>query len=118
MFSEAIICGDFNFDNKQIEETVVYKAANYEDVISQFVSNVAFTMFKTPRHPAWRPDKILLKSSGGLRVLDGFIWGKFATPYFKQRQEDPELIEKDGIVRTPSDHLAVACDFKVQVPEH
>ena len=82
-------------------------------MLSKFVKEKAFTIYKTSKSPAVRFDKILLSKAGSaLEPVNGFICGNFATPMFAGRNEGPELVEKDDLVRTPSDHLAVVADFK------
>jgi endonuclease/exonuclease/phosphatase family metal-dependent hydrolase len=107
---DVIICGDFNFDNSSKQEAEVYENVGYEDVMSRYVDSEAFTMFKTTQFPPWRPDKILHKGAQ-LKPVNGFICGKFATPTFKEKGEAAALVEKDDLVRTPSDHLSVVADF-------
>lgn len=111
--TEAIVCGDFNFDNSSKAEARVYQDAGYEDVLCKYFPDSApwsFTRYKTPTKCAARFDKILLKSKEILPIA-GQICGKFSTPLFEQRNEHPELISQDGLVRTPSDHCCVIADF-------
>ena len=107
---DFIICGDFNFDNSSNLEAEVFQQAGYQDVMSRYLDDKAFTMYKTKRFPPWRPDKILHKGAL-LNPLNAFICGNFATPSFSAKNEAPDLIEQDNLVRTPSDHLSVVADF-------
>jgi len=88
---EVILCGDFNFDNSWKHESEVFQNNNYVDTFNKFVpehGQDSFTMFKSPRYSAWRPDKILYRSvnadkqNSSIEPIDGFIGGKFTTPYF------------------------------------
>jgi hypothetical protein len=71
---DFIVCGDYNFDNSVKHEAEVFAKAGYEDVMSRYVADVAFTMFRTKRFPPWRPDKILYKGAQ-LKPTNGFICG-------------------------------------------
>lgn len=64
--------GDFNFDNPEedvnISSKYIYsnklKDGNYEDVWKILKpEDLGKTMKKTNRFPAWRPDRVILKSS-------------------------------------------------------
>jgi endonuclease/exonuclease/phosphatase family metal-dependent hydrolase len=108
---DAIVCGDFNFDNSWPKEPEVFKSAGYEDIISQF-DDQGFTMFPSGKFKAWRPDKILHKGTV-MTAVDAHICGNFSSPLFAAKGEKPEKITHDGMVRTPSDHMAVIGDFKL-----
>ena len=67
-------------------------------------------MLKTPQYAPWRPDKILYKAQN-IGVVDTQIVGNFTIPFYVQKGETMQMIEKDGLVRTPSDHMCIITDF-------
>ena len=110
---ETLLVGDFNFDNSKTSETNIYSKAGYEDQLTLAgipdTGPGSFTKFKTPKQKASRPDKILYNGQQ-MQLMAAQIGGKFSTPFYKD--EKCEMVEKDGLVRTPSDHLCVLADFK------
>lgn len=112
----SIIAGDFNFsDGWQQDKSIV----EYYDLwkvgkrhlskwATQQMRLTGFTMPKTTQFPSCRPDHIIIKSKNKMQNADKNeieIIGDFTvTPYSDQVFR---LIEKDGIVRTPSDHFGL-----------
>ena len=84
----------------------------FKDVLMDFNPD-ALSMHKTPKFSPWRPDKICMSVASEKRVkpISTQICGNFATLEFPG--ENPLQINEDGIVRTPSDHLAVIADFEL-----
>ena len=83
------------------------------------------TMLKSPRFRAWRPDKVVTQiKPNELKCLDpkkhhwkvikAEIVGKEVVPSFKGKNESPSLVEKDGVVRTPSDHFGIVVDLRYE----
>lgn len=61
-----MLMGDFNFDNKSESENIDEK---YKDIwvdMNDMTMNGGHTMKKNKQWPAWRPDKMVLKSVNGL----------------------------------------------------
>ena len=96
----SILMGDFNFDPKSSEEKNI--DLNYKDLWRNLDLN--FTMPKNSFFNSWRPDRIILKSN----YWEGnkcFCVGRFCIErYFGNNFLE---IEKDGVVRTPSDHFGI-----------
>lgn len=112
MFEDAILMGDFNFDSSWTKEQAVIDKG-FDDIYLALHAGVeTFTMPKTPRFGAWRPDKVLLKRSACWVAKHIKVIGKFSIPTFKE--EDPMLIVSDGRVRTPSDHYGLYAVFKLK----
>jgi hypothetical protein len=61
----AILVGDFNFDSSWKAEEKVLTENGFADVLPEFIEKEAFSMYKTPRFPPWRPDKITIKQAEG-----------------------------------------------------
>ena len=57
----AIIVGDYNFDSKMREEEKVISESNMRDIVHDFFDETSFSMMKTKRFSAWRPDKMVCK---------------------------------------------------------
>ena len=73
------------------------------------VPPTAFTMHKSKRYPAWRPDKVVMqddsRSEKYWKCTKAKIVGNQATAEFAG--EDPAQVASDGIIRTPSDHFGI-----------
>ena len=122
----SIILGDFNFDNqKEYEQNIT--AHGFVDIIKEKFQTLLqdekfdFTMHKSPRFPSWRPDKIIVpvvseeatkSQQFSIEAVDCQKVGTFALPPYEQ--EDPEWVADDGVVRTPSDHMALIGDFQLK----
>lgn len=73
-------------------------------------------MLKNKHETTWRPDKIIAPSSMlEWQATSIKIVGKFSIPTFSK--DAPELLEQDGQVRTPSDHLALLATFALRKPD-
>ena len=85
-----------------------------------FVDRSEWSMPKTKRFPAWRPDKVVtLEYDQGKKhwhCVKAEIIGKRPTSYFAELGQDIMEIEKDKIVRTPSDHMGIVADFELRKP--
>lgn len=57
---QSIVVGDYNFDNSWTKEYQVIIDNGFHDVLTDFISSSAHTMYKTKRFKAWRPDKICI----------------------------------------------------------
>mmetsp|Transcript_5767 Transcript_5767/g.7787 ORF Transcript_5767/g.7787 Transcript_5767/m.7787 type:complete len:83 (+) Transcript_5767:797-1045(+) len=75
-------------------------------------------MYSTPRFPAWRPDKIVMEqqTSGASerpswKCASVEIIGADSRPLFAQKGEQAQMIEQDGVVRTPSDHMGIVAEL-------
>ena len=55
----SVIVGDYNFDSSWKAEESVITDNGFEDIVHKFIDCKKETMLKTPRFPAWRPDKIV-----------------------------------------------------------
>lgn len=77
------------------------------DIVGNFHGDDAFTMYKTKRYPAWRPDKIVTKVVQPLKPIAVQICGN----YNYISNDAPSEIQNDNYVRTPSDHLCLIADF-------
>ena len=122
----CIVLGDFNFDNrKELESNI--QAFDFEDVIkTQFEADenintfedFSFSMPKTNQFSKWRPDKVCMPTLSEekkehmeyyIKAQDAQKIGAFSLePY---EQENMQLIAKDGVVRTPSDHMGLLVDI-------
>ncbi len=81
-FTNAMLMGDFNFDSSWIKEQANIDKS-YDDVYLTLNEGVeGFTMAKTPRFPAWRPDKILIKKESKWQTKQINIIGRFPIPSF------------------------------------
>jgi hypothetical protein len=91
---EALLVGDFNFDNSEFQESSIFINADYVDQLSKFgipdKGPGSYTKFKTPKQKASRPDKILYRGSG-LDVTYAQICGKFCTPFYAE--DRVEMVE-------------------------
>ena len=45
------------------------------------------------------------------RVVKAEIVGKEVVPSYKAKNEAATLVESDGVVRTPSDHMGIVADL-------
>lgn len=80
------------------------------DVFLELNGKEEFTMQKTNRYEGWRPDKIITPQLGmTIKPISIKIVGKFSIPEF--HEEECTKVSEDGMVRTPSDHMALICDF-------
>jgi endonuclease/exonuclease/phosphatase family metal-dependent hydrolase len=59
----VVMIGDFNFDPKDLAEEKVLTDNGFKDVVTDFVDKGAFSMAKTPKFAAWRPDKVTISQS-------------------------------------------------------
>ena len=67
-------------------------------------------MAKTNRYAKWRPDKIITPNKGmTIEPTDIQIVGKFCIPEFVA--DEYTKVADDGIIRTPSDHMALISNF-------
>ena len=114
----SVVLGDYNQDS-QSQYTKNISDFGFEDIILNFeqsqgyeVEEFGFSMPKTPKFPAWRPDKICMpKIAGHLKPVDVQKIGAFCVkPY---QNDDLHAIEKDGVVRAPSDHMGLIVDLKI-----
>ena len=125
----CVVLGDFNFDNKEEYESNV-EAHSFEDVIeTQFtkneqvhpVENFSFSMPQTHRFGKWRPDKICMPTLTDeqksqfeyyFKAQDAQKIGAFSlAPY---ENDEMHEVAKDGIVRTPSDHMGLIVDIALK----
>ena len=85
-----------------------------------YVEKDDFTQQKTScKYPAWRPDKVVTQTvldpnQPHWKSIGAEIVGKEAIPSFAEKGEDASMVEKDGVVRTPSDHMGIIADFEYQ----
>jgi hypothetical protein len=58
----AILVGDFNFgSHDKTQEGKILLQNNMTDIVSDFFEKESFTMYRTKKHAAWRPDKVLFR---------------------------------------------------------
>ncbi|CDW71855.1 UNKNOWN [Stylonychia lemnae] len=112
---DAFLMGDFNFNSTwKLEQANISK--DFDDVFLTLNNGVeSFTMQKTPRFSAWRPDKILAKKSSKWKAEFIQRIGLFCIPSFAG--ENVNDIETDQKVRTPSDHMGLFSIFKLNESE-
>ena len=83
-----------------------------------YVGKDDFSQQKTScKYPAWRPDKVVTQTDPESKKpywksISAEIIGKEAIPSFAEKGEDASMVEKDGVVRTPSDHMGIVADFE------
>jgi len=108
----ALLCGDFNFHHTWTTEQANLQS-DYVDAwgsLHDISAEPGFTMPATRSFPAWRPDRIIIKSSSW-RVSNVEIIGK--EPLAKYRHfADPTPLA-DSIVKTPSDHYGVVATLSL-----
>lgn len=108
-----IVLGDFNFHSTWADQQSVIIDNNYTDVLLDLKGEESFTMGKTLKYEGWRPDKIIIpKGSTYFKPREIKIVGNFCIPQFQL--ETPEMLAEDGLIRTPSDHYALLCDFDLK----
>lgn len=103
----VIIAGDYNFSNYGQENKVIDPV--YCDLWLKIHNDheKGYTMPKSNKFAAWRPDHVLVKVPKSVELGKAQIEkiGEFTVPPFEgQRVSD---LEKDGVVRSPSDHFGL-----------
>ena len=131
----SVVVGDFNFqalkagerdkfmktpDSNQVdhEEKVILKAG-YEDVMHHFVGEDAFTYRATkPGESNKRIDKVVMQRSETItnknsawRCASAKILGSESRLKYEELGELADKVNEDGIVRTPSDHMAILAEL-------
>ena len=105
--------GDFNYDPSWEPEKAHIDSAEYENVWETLRPDEtdAFTMNFTPRFSRWFPDRILIKTGSDFEPTFVDRVGVAACASFVKKGESADKIKKDGIVRTPSDHMGLVAVF-------
>ena len=60
--TNVVVAGDYNFDTTYAKEEAVLGQHGMKDIVNQFCGVDSFSMYKSPKFPAWRPDKIVIGS--------------------------------------------------------
>lgn len=107
-YDDALLMGDFNFDSTWNNEEKVIPP-EYRDVWIDIKKINTWTMPQTDRYSAWRPDRILIKSKNWKAVAVDRV-GDFSIPPYEHQQLEEIVV--DGRVRTPSDHMGLACKIQ------
>eukprot|EP00347_Sterkiella_histriomuscorum_P002487 403367959 len=112
---DHLFMGDFNFDSTSEDQHKVLIENGYYDVYLDLNDGKeSGTMLGKKDLPQWRPDKIIcLKDMPIWKPKDIQIVGKFAIPKFAN--EDINNVKDDGIIRTPSDHMALLATFELNI---
>jgi tyrosyl-DNA phosphodiesterase 2 len=102
----AILCGDFNFDHTWRDEQANLQLDFVDSwaALHDLAAEPGHTMPATPRFPAWRPDRVMLKSSAW-RVVNVEIVGRDVLEKFRHFADPTPT--KDNLVKTPSDHYGL-----------
>ena len=107
--NHSVVVGDFNFNSTWKAEEEVITSNGFKDVMHDFVPPKAFTMHRSKRFGAWRPDKVVMEKDTEAKkywkCTHAKILGDKATDEFAG--DDPAQVARDGIIRTPSDHFAI-----------
>ena len=91
--------------------------AGFRDAMHDFFGKKEPTMLKSKRFKAWRPDKVVVQATPPnptkpyWRVTRAEILGKQALPSYRAKNETPDKVAQDGVIRTPSDHFAICADL-------
>lgn len=64
--------GDFNFCSTWAKEEQNLASCGFRDVMHDFVDKNVFTMNKSKRFKAWRPDKIVMESKAQMNNKSGW----------------------------------------------
>ena len=101
------------------EEELILREG-FHDIVHNFIDDSVPTMLKTPRFPSWRPDKVIMqRMQQNASQEEKPIWhcisaqvlGAEARPFFSSQSETSDMINQDGKVRTPSDHMAILTEL-------
>lgn len=98
--NHSVLVGDFNFDSTWKAEEDVLVDNGYKDIMHDYVDKEEWTMHKTFRFAAWRPDKVVTQATPTKEEFDKPYWksiraeivGKEATPSFIAKGEEPSMI--------------------------
>ena len=105
-----VLLGDFNFHSTWTDQQAKIAENGYLEVFLELNKEEDYTMAKTNRYAKWRPDKIIMPSKGmTIAPSDIQIVGKFCIPEFQN--DEYTKVSEDGIIRTPSDHMALLANF-------
>ena len=103
--------GDFNFHSTWEEQAKITSNGYIDLYLEMNNGREDFSMLKTKQFSEWRPDKIIVPSTGNKwKATDIKIVGKFSIPRFSKEN----IFEtcQDSIIRTPSDHMSIITTFE------
>jgi endonuclease/exonuclease/phosphatase family metal-dependent hydrolase len=103
----SIVCGDFNFSSDWMENAHIPE--DFIDIWAHLhPEEKGFTMPDCGRFPAWRPDRILLRSLETIIPQEMIRIGEKPLEY-----PDIPVKERSRFVLTPSDHQGLYCKLKI-----
>lgn len=101
----VVIAGDHNFGDGSVENKSVPEEFRDLWLASNGRCKDCETMPKTNQFPAWRPDRIFYRGPESLEDAKVERVGNFTIR--GHEKEQLAEIEKDGVVRCPSDHFGL-----------